>query len=69
MRKKHKYNPRKGQALNVRILACPECPRRFTTVKNLNIHLARRHDAPYMIRLPRSLVGTTCAIPRPKRAE
>lgn len=58
---------RKGKAINRRILACPLCRKRYETFKSLNQHLLKRHDAPYILRPPASLVTRCRTLPRPKR--
>jgi len=59
---------RTARKFNCRILGCPECRRRFTTYKNLNLHLAERHDAPYLCVPPKNLTTPTRIKARVRRA-
>lgn len=58
---------RRARVVRMRIIGCPECQRRFTTYKNLNLHLTQRHDVPYLCVPPKTLTETTGLKPRPKR--
>ena len=60
----------KKKMIDVRFLICTECqknnrrkPKQFKSVKNLNIHLTRKHGSRYKVRVEKS----TIAISRVKR--
>lgn len=44
----------RARPFNDKVLACPECRRRFARLRDLNIHLRRRHGADYAVSLPKS---------------
>jgi len=48
---------RQAKRFNDRILACPQCRRRFRRLRDLNVHLLRRHEAHYAVELPTTAAG------------
>jgi len=48
---------RQARKFNERILACPQCRRRFRRLRDLNAHLLRRHEAHYAVELPTTPTG------------
>lgn len=55
---------REARRFNARILGCPECRRRFIRLKDLNLHLLVRHEADYIVRLPRTATAPAHACKR-----
>jgi len=58
---------RQGRAFNAQLIKCPQCARHFFREKDLNMHLLRKHEARYSVRLPRTPTETATPVSRVKR--
>lgn len=58
---------RVGRRWNPKILKCPECRNHYVRLKDLNLHLLRRHGATYCVALPATATGAATPVPRSKR--